>query len=394
MSNTVLNSNLVSDHNDTIEIGFKYYDGKYDKETDVYSVKLTDRFRAALSSNQTYGEWSPGKPLPSLPRTCYSISLANMFKSMSDLETLDLSLWDTSYVLDIHSLFHYCKHLKSVKGLNTWDTCEFTNMASVFSDCKELETLDLTGWKVDRVVTFDYMFKGCVSLKEIKGIECWCITELTSASDMFYDCVSLKELKLDWGKASQLKSMNNFFEECSSLESAEINMSETNNLENINSLFSGCNNLKSITGLDTWDVSKVSDATNLFAGCTNLDEVKDVTVWNLPPDADITNMFKGVGGNLLPNWYRSLVGLPVLSDNVENPYGEKSKCANLKNDYFVCVYGPNEFGHIIVEMSNELKNAINTKGSYKKYIYGESLPKPPMIKGFKYMGNYVYFKKY
>ena len=112
------------------------------------------------------------------------IDMSLMFAYNDNLETLNLSKFDTSNVINFYAMFFYCKKLTSIAGLNNWSTKSATNMSS--------------------------MFAGCQNLESITGLDNWDTTAATNMSSMFASADSLQKLDLssfDTRKAAQ----DNFF---------------------------------------------------------------------------------------------------------------------------------------------------------------------------------------
>ena len=112
------------------------------------------------------------------------IDMSLMFAYNDNLETLNLSKFYTSNVINFYAMFFYCKKLTSIAGLNNWNTKSATNMSS--------------------------MFAGCQNLESITGLDNWDTTAATNMSSMFASATSLQKLDLssfDTRKATQ----DNFF---------------------------------------------------------------------------------------------------------------------------------------------------------------------------------------
>ena len=60
----------------------------------------------------------------------------------------------------------------------------------MFYRCKELEFLDLTNFNTSNVIDMGSMFKGCIKLKEIKGINNFNTSKVTSMGNICFNFVS------------------------------------------------------------------------------------------------------------------------------------------------------------------------------------------------------------
>ena len=101
--------------------------------------------------------------------TCKQFS--QMFESCSNLtkiigiETMDVS--NASYYA-FSEMFHGCTELESL-DLSKWDTSKADNMARMFAGCSGLKELDLSSFDLSNVWTFEEMFEGCSEELEIVG---------------------------------------------------------------------------------------------------------------------------------------------------------------------------------------------------------------------------------
>ena len=71
----------------------------------------------------------------------------------------------------------------------------------------------------------------------------------------------------------------NMFSGITSLESIDMSSFNFRNTTNMYEMFYVCRNLHTVTGIENWDVSNVSDFTRMFYGCENLSY--DLSNWNV-----------------------------------------------------------------------------------------------------------------
>ena len=158
--------------------------------------------------------------------------MSYMFFDCGSLSSLDVSGFDTSKVTDMYSMFYGCKNLEELRinyENDKWNTSSVDNMAWMFGACESLPTVDVSNFKVEKVITMRSMFQDCKSLKEI-NVSSWTPSNVGK----------IPENKADDSKyAGSLKYM---FIECSSLES----LGET--------------------GVSNWSVSEDAETTDMFKG--------------------------------------------------------------------------------------------------------------------------------
>ena len=113
-------------------------------------------------------------------------TMSKMFQYLAIIESVDLSKFDSSNVIEMESTFKYCLSLKSIDFTN-FNTSKVENMNFMFSGCKKLERLNLVSFDISQVTSFEEMFKGCSSLKTL-NLEGFSFEPNTSTIDMFKDC--------------------------------------------------------------------------------------------------------------------------------------------------------------------------------------------------------------
>ena len=91
--------------------------------------------------------------------------MEGMFQLCNELESLDLSNFDTSNVENMQLMFSQCSKLKEIKGINKFITSKVINMCAMFSLCCEIEYLDLSNFDTSKVINMDYIFYECNKLK-------------------------------------------------------------------------------------------------------------------------------------------------------------------------------------------------------------------------------------
>ena len=85
----------------------------------------------------------------------------------------------------MQEMFTGCKKLKKIKGLNYFITTEAENMYSMFESCSELEYLDLSNFDTSYVINMQGMFRDCIKLREIIGLKNFNTNEVENMSRMF-----------------------------------------------------------------------------------------------------------------------------------------------------------------------------------------------------------------
>ena len=151
------------------------------------------------------------------------------------------------------------------------DTITLTNMKDMFRNCSSLQSLDVSNWDVSNVIDFIYMFDSCSSLQSL-DVSNWNVGNATGMGNMFYSCSSLQSLDVSNWDVSNVTSIYNMFYGCSSLKELDVRNWDTRNLKKIYNTFNSCISLQMLD-VSKWDASKVETITIPFGGCTSLKSI-------------------------------------------------------------------------------------------------------------------------
>ena len=138
-----------------------------------------------------------------------------MFYEKSKIKKIDLKMFDTSKVTEMHQMFYDCRSLTSL-DLTGWDTSNVTDMDKMFSYCSGLTSLDLTPLNTSRVTNMGGMFEGCSGLTSL-DLTGWNTSKVTSMGAMFSYCSGLRSLDLTPLDTSKVTQMGAMFYGCSGL---------------------------------------------------------------------------------------------------------------------------------------------------------------------------------
>ena len=211
-------------------------------------------------------------------------SMASMFDGCSNLLNLDLSNFDTSKVTNMQYMFYNCSNLESL-DLSNFDTSNVTAMGNMFQGCSNLTTLDLSSFNTSKVTTMIGMFKECSSLTNL-NLSSFNTSNVTNMQYMFYNCSSLTELNLSSFNTSKVTSMQYMFGACSSLTKLDVSNFDTSNVTIMGGMFYGCSNL-TILDLSSFNTSNVISTEQMFRSCTSL---LTLNISNFDT-SNVTNMF-------------------------------------------------------------------------------------------------------
>lgn len=120
-----------------------------------------------------------------------SSNVSYMFAGCNFLESLDVSKWDVSNVIDMSQMFNSCYVLRSL-DVSKWNTSNVTNMVGLFA-ASQLISLDISNWDVSKVTDMSQMFAACPFLVSL-DISNWNTIKVTNMYSMFLNCASLKNV--------------------------------------------------------------------------------------------------------------------------------------------------------------------------------------------------------
>ena len=154
---------------------------------------------------------------------------SGMFAYLTNVEKLDLSKLDTSYITNMSRMFYNSSGLKSI-NLSNFNTSNVTNMNYMFSECNKLLSLDLSNFDTSKVTAMVGMFMNCINLKEL-DLSNFNTSNVTNMQSMFYQCRRLEDLNLGSFDTSKLTAINYIFNNCISLKNLDIRNAELSKVQ-------------------------------------------------------------------------------------------------------------------------------------------------------------------
>ena len=263
--------------------------------------------------------------------TTYITNMSKMFYMSSGLKSIDLSNFNTSNVTNMNGMFWGCSSLASL-DLKTFNTSKVTDMNNMFAECSNITELDLSNFDTSNVTTmgnpYSYgyggMFRNCKSLKKL-NVSSFNTSKVKYMSNMFQGCSSLTSLDLSNFDTSNVTAMASMFATCTNLTSLNLTSFNTSKVTNMQGMFYGCGSLTTLD-LSNFNTSKVTLTNNMFYGCSNLTTL-DLSSFNTSNVTNMQGMFSGCS---------SLVNLNLSSfntSNVTNMHSMFAFCKNIKTIY-------------------------------------------------------------
>ena len=229
--------------------------------------------------------------------TSYITNMSKMFYMSSGLKTIDLSNFNTSNVTNMNGMFWGCSGLTYL-DLKTFNTSKVIDMNNMFAECSNITTLDLSNFDTSNVLymgnpySYSYggMFRNCKSLKSL-DLSSFDTSKVKGMSNMFQGCSSLTTLDLSNFDTSNVTAMASMFSDSTSLTSINLSSFNVSNVTNMNGMFWGCNSLTALD-LSNFDTSNVTNMYGMFYNCAKLTTL-NISKFNTSNVTDMHAMFNG-----------------------------------------------------------------------------------------------------
>ena len=160
---------------------------------------------------------------------------SGMFAYLTNIEKLDLSKLDTSYITNMSKMFYMSSGLKSI-DLSNFNTSKVTDMSHMFDGCSNLTDLDLSSFNTSKVTSMYWMFSN---LKKVTSLDLsnFDTKMVTNMFGLFRYCSSLKELDVSNFNTSMVKTMTGMFLGCKSLIKLDLSNFDTSKVTNMRCMF-------------------------------------------------------------------------------------------------------------------------------------------------------------
>ena len=211
---------------------------------------------------------------------------SNLFENLSALTSINFSVFSTSNVTNMYSMFSGCNNLTSL-DLSNFNTTKVTDMSGMFSGCSSLINIDISNFDTSKVTYMSGMFYSCSSLTSL-SLNNFNTSKITEMRLLFGNCSSLTSLDLGAFDTSKVTAMEGMFQSCSNLVSLNHGTFDTSNVTNMGYMFNSCSSLTSLD-LSNFDTSKVTNMDHMFYGCSKLTSL-DLSMFNMANVTEITNM--------------------------------------------------------------------------------------------------------
>ncbi|WP_086244977.1 DarT ssDNA thymidine ADP-ribosyltransferase family protein, partial [Campylobacter devanensis] len=228
------------------------------------------------------------------PIKLYAPQSKDELKGLICDEDIYLGDIDTSAITDMSWLF-YESWRKDFSGIENWDVSSVTDMYKMFRDCENFNQ-PLDSWNVSSVTNMSGMFEYCENFNQ--SLDSWNVSSVTNMREMFFYCENFNQPldswrdKLSQGLIDQLplrcfverKIVNNktrYYpktkDELRSLviaESLNLGDIDTSAITDMSELFYKSER-KDFSGIESWDVSSVTNMSKMFEYCKYFNQPLD-----------------------------------------------------------------------------------------------------------------------
>ena len=196
---------------------------------------------------------------------------SGMFAYLTNVEKLDLSKLDTSYITNMSRMFYNSSGLKSI-NLSNFNTSNVTSMNYMFSECNNLLSLDLSNFDTSKVTAMVGMFQNDTNLSSINFGSDFNTEKVTNMIAMFSLCKKLSYIDLSEFNTSNVTNMQSMFYYCESLQSLDLSNFDTSKVTTMYAMFMNCINLKELD-LSNFNTSNVTNMQSMFYQCRRLEDL-------------------------------------------------------------------------------------------------------------------------
>ena len=196
---------------------------------------------------------------------------SGMFAYLTNIEKLDLSKLDTTYITNMSKMFYMSSGLKSI-DLSNFNTSNVTNMNGMFSECNNLLSLDLSNFDTSKVTAMVGMFQNDTNLSSINFGSDFNTEKVTTMIAMFSLCKKLSYIDLSEFNTSNVTNMQSMFYYCESLQSLDLSNFDTSKVTTMYAMFMNCINLKELD-LSNFNTSNVTNMQSMFYQCRRLEDL-------------------------------------------------------------------------------------------------------------------------
>ena len=201
-------------------------------------------------------------------------TLLTMMSSYSYAQDVDelldsityINVTDWSIPYSMWLLFHHCKYLQTIDGLETWDISKCTDISGMFYECSFLEHICISTWDTSHVTNMQSLFEACYSLT-VLDLHNWDTSNVTNMESLFNECEELISLSISNWNTSNVTDMSYMFANCKALTTLDLHNLDTSNVVNMSYMFAGCESLRTLD-ISNFKIKPGTNISHIFDECS------------------------------------------------------------------------------------------------------------------------------
>ena len=238
-----------------------------------------------------------------------------MFNNFNKIADLDMSIFRTINVVDMHYMFGNMHGLLNL-NLSSFDTSRTNDMSYMFYMATSLSTLNILNFDTSHVVDMKYMFGRTYSLKTI-NLSSFNTKNVEDMEGMFYYTSNIELLNITNFNTIKVTKMNNMFS-YSGVTNLDLSGFNTKNVITMAHMFGSMNAIENLS-LTSFDTSSVTTMNGMFSSMPSL-KTLDISTFNTQNVTDMGYIF-AINNDESDNLATIYAGDNFVTDNVANSQG-------------------------------------------------------------------------
>ena len=238
-----------------------------------------------------------------------------MFNNFINMIDLDMSIFRTDNVVDMHYMFGNMYWLLNL-NLSSFNTSKTNDMSYMFYGSTALRALNVSHFDTSHVVDMKYMFGSLYWLKTI-DLSSFDTSNVTDMEGMFYYTSRIEELDLSHFDTRNVTKMNNMFAH-SALTDLDLSGFNTKSVINMAHMFGDMDSIENLS-LTSFDTSNVTTMNGMFSSMNSL-KVLDISSFDTHNVTDMGYIF-AINNDEPDNLTTIYASDSFVTDNVVNSQG-------------------------------------------------------------------------
>ena len=224
----------------------------------------------------------------------------NYLFNVTYINTLDITGWNLEKFEKIDSLFKNCNYLEKIIGLDTLDLSNIYSAKELFASCASLDFSCVKNLNVKGIKDLSFAF-SFNKMDNLDFLTNWDISECEDISFIFCGCKQLtnvdgiknwniNSLKNGYSLGPNTEGINGLFSHCYKLTNIDLSSwTLGKNIMWVDKVFSDCYNLKTVKIFNV--TGTIKRAESLFEDCIELESIENIENWKISDSAKCDSMF-------------------------------------------------------------------------------------------------------